>query len=141
MFVCVLSPIMDIDDSDSNPFDEFSQLQDQAINVIIPSIIAAVQLYADPLYNKQPYHTSALSGHSWVLELLNGHPDRIRCELGVRHHVFNKLINKLRTLGHRDSRNVTLEEQAAIFLYTCVTGLTVRHVGERFQHGNTTISK
>ena len=39
--------------------------------------------YANPFYNKIPYHTSALSGEAWVLELLNGHPKRIRCELGV----------------------------------------------------------
>ena len=51
--------------------------QHQAINIIIPSIISAIQHYANPLYNKEAYHTSALSGHAWVLELLAGHPDRI----------------------------------------------------------------
>jgi hypothetical protein len=30
---------------------------------------------------------------------------------------------------------------AAIFLYMCVTGLSVHHVGERFQRSNKTISK
>jgi hypothetical protein len=34
-----------------------------------------------------------------------------------------------------------LEEQLAIFLYACVTGLSVRHLGERFQRSNDTISK
>ena len=38
-------------------------------------------------------------------------------------------------------KKVTLEEQLTIFLYTCVTGLSVRHVGERFQWSNGTISK
>lgn len=101
----------------------------------------AVVLYATPLYWKQPYHTSALSGKAWVDELLVGHPDRIKSELGMRLHVFIALLAKLRSLGLTDSKNVTLEEQVAIFLYTCVTGLSIRHVGERFQRSNETISK
>ena len=44
-------------------------------------------------------------------------------------------------MGHGDSKYVTLEEQLAIFLYTSVTGLSIRHVGERFQRANGTISK
>ncbi|TFK22184.1 hypothetical protein FA15DRAFT_556361, partial [Coprinopsis marcescibilis] len=35
---------------------------------------------------------------------------------------------------------VTLNEQAAIFLYMCRTGLSVQHVGERFQRSNETIT-
>ena len=49
-------------------------------------------------------------------------------ELGVHKHVFNALMLELVQIGHTDSKNITLEEQLAIFLYTCVTGLTVRHV-------------
>ena len=90
---------------------------------------------------KEPYHTSLLSGHAWVQELLNGHPERIRTELGVHKEVFHALIEELEGMGHRDSSYVTLEEQLAIFLYTCITGLTIRHVGERFQRANWTISK
>jgi hypothetical protein len=50
-------------------------------------------------------------------------------------------IEALRAVGLQDTRNITLEEHLAIFLYTCVTGLSIRHVGERFQHANATISK
>ena len=89
----------------------------------------------------QPYHTSILSGEGWVMELLNGHPDRIRCELGVSHDVFEELIYELRGLGYGNSKYVSLEEQLAIFLYMSVTGLTIRHVGERFQRSNETISR
>lgn len=88
-----------------------------------------------------PYHTSALSGQAWVLELLAGHPDRIRCELGVSVEVFHDLITHLQDLGYTRTRYVSLEEQLAIFLYMSVTGLTIRHVGERFQRANETISK
>lgn len=92
-------------------------------------------------YDKTPYHTSALSGEAWVRELLNGHPKRIRCELGVHKHVFQALINELSTIGLKSSRNITREEKLSIFLYKCVTGLSVPHVGERFQRSNDTISR
>lgn len=88
-----------------------------------------------------PYHTSALSGYQWTLELLSGHPNRIQCELGVNKETFLQLILELRAMGFTNARSVTLEEQLAIFLYTCVTGLTTRHVGERFQRSNDTICR
>lgn len=116
----------------------------QALRTVITVVNAtttALEAYSNTHYNKQPYHTSALSGTAWVTELLTGHPERIRCELGVRKHVFYVLINLLRQAGCRDSKHVPLEEQLAIFLYASVTGLSIRHIGERFQRSNETISK
>jgi hypothetical protein len=107
------------------------------VTIIVPMLIDMLR----PYYEKQPYHTSVLSGYGWVMELLNGHPERIRSELGVHKHVFFKLIEELRLMGYSDGRDVTLEEKLAIFLYACVTGLTVRHLGERFQRANGTITK
>jgi hypothetical protein len=52
------------------------------ICIIIFSLDAA-NLSFRQYYNKIPYHTSALSGAAWVLELINGHPDRIYHELGM----------------------------------------------------------
>jgi phosphate starvation-inducible membrane PsiE len=76
-----------------------------------------------------------------VMELLEGHHNCIQCELGVSCDVFLELIKELRRLGHRNSKYVSLEEQLAIFLYMSITGLTIRHVRERFQRSNETISK
>ena len=88
-----------------------------------------------------PYHTFILTGEGWVMELLAGHPHQIRTELGVSHEVFIALIDELHHMGHTDSRFISLEEQVAIFLYASVTGLTVWHLGERFQQSNDTIAK
>ena len=107
----------------------------QALLITLLEIISRVQC------ERIPYHTSALSGYQWVLELLTGHPERIRTELGVHKDVFWKLITDLRSLGITDSKHVTLEEQLAIFLYMCVTGLTTQHVGEHFQRSNDTVSR
>jgi len=102
---------------------------------------AAALAYGLPLYDKTSYHTSALTGAGWVHELLNGHPERIRNELGVHKHVFLGLVTALEQHGVTSSRHVYIEEQLAIFLYTCVTGLSLRHVSERFQRANETTSK
>ena len=98
-------------------------------------------LLSESLKVPQAYHTSLLTGEGWVRELQAGHPERIRCELGVHSHVFLELIEELHRLGHRRSKYVSLEEQLAIFLYICVTGMTIRHTGERFQRSNETISR
>lgn len=109
--------------------------------LIVSIIITATANILQSLYIREPYHTSALSGEAWVLELLCGHPDRIRTELGVTLEVFKDFIQELQYLGYGSSRYVSLEEQLAIFLYMCVTGSTIRHVGERFQRSNETISR
>ena len=84
---------------------------------------------------------SALSGADWVCKLLNGHLECIHNELGVHKHVFHGLIEELKVVGHGPSQNVYLEEQLAIFLYTCVTGLSLHHVCERFQRSCDTVSR
>lgn len=86
--------------------------------------IAAV-LYANPLYWKQDYHTSALSRQAWVNELIHGHPKCIWNELGMHLHVFLAFVAELQLSGVKDSKGVMLEEKAAIFLYSCVTSLSV----------------
>jgi hypothetical protein len=107
------------------------------LSLLLPTLMRLIYRY----HMKEPYHTSILSGYAWVQELLHGHPERIRTELGVHKEVFHALIGKLQSMGHGDTKYVKLEEQLAIFLYTSVTGLSIRHVGERFQRANGTISK
>jgi hypothetical protein len=108
-----------------------------AVNVAVQATI----IYSASNYDRIPYHTSALTGAAWVTELMNGHPERIHCELGVHLHVFKIIIEYLKVIGYTNSREVFLEEQLAIFLYRCTTGLSIRHVGEHFQHSNETISR
>ena len=105
-------------------------------SVIIPFMVSMLESH----FANIPYHISVLTGQAWVLELLNGHPERICTELGVHKHVFLALVQELCGLGMKDECNLLLNEQLATFLYTCVTGLSIRHVGERFQHANGTIA-
>ena len=94
-----------------------------------------------PRHNPIKYHTSILSGHAWLMELITGHPDRIKCELGLHKEIFLSLVAEFRSLGYWDAWDITLDEQIAIFLYMSMTGLTTRYVGEHFQHANSTISQ
>ena len=105
--------------------------------VIITAMITIMMMPTNP----EPYHTSIISGQMWVKELLHGHPDRIYCELGVQKEVFLELICTVHSFGITGSKYVTLEEQLSTFLYMCMTGLTIHHTGECFQHSNNTISK
>ena len=107
---------------------------------IVNTVMFAAQIYAGSFYGKTSYHTSALTGEMWVEELMNGHPDCIKSELGMRLHVFVALVQALAAMGLKATQYISLEH-VAIFLYTCVTGLSIRHVGERFQQANATISK
>lgn len=102
---------------------------------------ASIVAHVAPLVEKTPYHTSALSGLDWVRELLHGHPEHIRCELGVHKHVFVALIKYLQQAGVSSSKHMLLEEKLAMFLYTCVTGLSIHHVCEQFQRATETTSR
>ena len=126
---------MDLDDEDA------TTLVALGAAWVINVAVAGALIYAQPLYDKTPYHTSALTGEAWVLKLLTGHPERIQNELGVHREAFDELLRSLHDGGQGPSRYISLEEKLAIFLYTCVTGLSLRHVGERFQHATETISK
>ncbi|KAF5376797.1 hypothetical protein D9757_009487 [Collybiopsis confluens] len=123
----------------TNPIEPLKALL-AAYGFLVNVITIVTAIYISPFYWKQPYHTSALTGYGWVLELVHGHPERIRTELGVHLHVYIALVEQLRLLGMADSRYVKLEEQVAIFLYMSVTGLSLRHVAERFQRANDTVS-
>lgn len=112
----------------------------QAAAIFVNLVMHATLVYGTPQFECIPYHTSALTGAAWVSELMEGHPEQIHCKLGVHLHVFKILVAYLQVIGHTHSRSIYLEEQLAIFLYRCTTGLSIWHVGEHFQCSNDTIS-
>lgn len=111
------------------------------LSIIVCGVAGMVPPIPEPPKLPESYHTSILSGNGWVLKLLIGHPERLRTELRMYAEDFKELTLVLRTYGHHNTRSISLEEQVAIFLYTCVIGLATRHVSERFQHSNDTISR
>ena len=75
--------------------------------ILISLCVAQVAYYYNLLFLTPtapiPYHTSILTGKGWMLELINGHPNRIRMCLGVNHKVFDQLVHVLRHHGVLDS--------------------------------------
>jgi len=61
------------------------------LSLLLPTLMRLIYCY----HMKEPYHTSILSGYAWVQELLHGHPEWIRTELGVHKKVFHTLIGTL----------------------------------------------
>jgi len=51
------------------------------------------------MFSRQPYHTSVLTGHLWVHELLHGNPRCIKDQFEMEKHVFRQLVRKLFTLN------------------------------------------
>ena len=95
---------------------------------------AAALFYVENMFSRQPYHTSVLTGHLCIHELLHGNPRCIKDQLGMEKHVFRQLVRKLLTLTNiSNTFHVDLEEQVAIFLYIIVTNLSKRQVVECFQ--------
>jgi hypothetical protein len=45
---------------------------------------------------------------------------------------INNPIEALHAVELQDTRHIALEEHLAMFLYICVTGLSIWHVGEWF---------
>lgn len=108
---------------------------------VIQLVVTTVELYSSTAYWTQRMHTSALSGQAWVDELISGHPKRMQINFGMPLHVFTSLIIELRLLGVTDGRRISLEEKLGIFLYTCLTGMGCRLVGERFQRSKDTVTR
>jgi hypothetical protein len=93
-------------------------------------------------FDRVPVHTSRLSGQQWIDELINGHERRFHNEIGLRKHVFTRLVSILeKDAGIVHTRHVSAEEQVAIFLHYVHRGLSNRALQERFQRSADTITK
>ena len=93
-------------------------------------------------FNCVPVHTSQLLGQQWLDELIDGHNQRFHNEMGIRKHVFMRLVRVLRRdTGLVDTQHVLAEEQLAIFLHYVHQGLSNRALQECFQRSADTITK
>ena len=77
-----------------------------------------------------------------MLEVLNGHPDRIYDKCRMDKDCFTYLCEILSDQGKlQPTRNTSLEEQVMIFLTIVGKNETIRTMMEDFQHSSETISK
>jgi hypothetical protein len=83
--------------------------------------------------------TSLLSGHSYVQELLNGHPRRFKEVAQMDHETFHSICGDLRKAGLEDTLGVTVEEAFLIFLFIVGDAMGNCITQEHFQYSRETI--
>jgi uncharacterized protein YhhL (DUF1145 family) len=77
-----------------------------------------------------------------MVELLTGHPQRIKDNLGLSQEAFLHLEDLLITKSNlRNTQCMGTTEQLGIFLYAMVTDLSMRKLAERFQRSIETINR
>ena len=105
------------------------------------AIIEAVYKGERGSSNRQRIHTSILTGHKYVREILEGHELRCKRDFRMEKYVFHNLVKCFRERQLlQDERLVSVEEQVAIFLYTLSANASNRTLQGRFQHSGQTIS-
>jgi hypothetical protein len=93
-------------------------------------------------HERTPIHTSILSEKKHVEELLQGHKVRARREFRMEKEIFCKLVDLLTDSNSlTNGRDVSVDEQLAIFLFCLSTNASNRSIQERFQHSGETISR
>jgi hypothetical protein len=87
-------------------------------------------------------HTSILTGKKHIEELLHGLRVRARREFRMEKEIFYKLVEVLRD-GNLlvNSREISIEEQLAMFLFCLSTNASNRTIQERFQHSGEIVSR
>ncbi|KAM3255872.1 hypothetical protein ACQJBY_048816 [Aegilops geniculata] len=91
--------------------------------------------------SRRPMHTSILTGARRVNEILNGHEDLCKRHFRMETDIFQALVQKLRENDRLvDGRDVSVEEQVAIFLYALSKNATNDTLADWFQHSGQTIS-
>jgi hypothetical protein len=79
---------------------------DEVVYGTIVSAVSAVIEAVASSYDKTPYHDSATRGIDWVNELVAGHPEQIRHELGMHINIFNRLLRVLQKMGYSHFKHI-----------------------------------
>jgi hypothetical protein len=137
-----------MDNSDYSTQDDTSDNdygKDENENDVFILAAAAVELVDDyymPYIAKEPCRTSSQTDYKWVMEILQGNPDRCKQNFRMEIHVFIYLCKELKEKYYlKGTRKLTIEELVAMFLSTLGHGFGNRIVQEMFQHSGETVSR
>jgi hypothetical protein len=104
--------------------------------VILPAIIPYLS------EEKEPIHTSSLTGAKKVREILEGHESWCKSEFRMDSAIFKTTSNFLRRENLlRDTRGVTIEEQLGMFMYMISHNASNQMLQKAFQHSGETIHR
>jgi DDE superfamily endonuclease len=112
-----------------------------AVSASFAGAAAAITYYGNN-FEKNAQHTSKLRGQQWMEELLEGHHQRMKDNMGISAEGFLYLRGLLiEKAGLQSTRYMSATEQLGIFLYAVVTDLSMRKLAERFQRSTETIDR
>ncbi|XP_059451159.1 protein ALP1-like [Corylus avellana] len=127
---------------DTSDSDYGEEKNENDVFILAAAAVEFVENYYMPYITKEPCRTSSQTGYKWVMEILQGNPDRCKQNFRMEIHVFIYLCKELKERYHlRDTRKLTVEELVAMFFITLGHGFGNRIVQERFQHSGETISR
>jgi hypothetical protein len=116
-------------------FDE-EEDDDELFFVILPAIIPYLS------EEKEPIHTSSLTGAKKVREILEGHKSWCKYEFRMEPAIFETITNFLRRENLlRDTRRVIIEEQLEMFMYMISHNASNQMLQKAFQHSGETIHR
>ncbi|KAL0556734.1 hypothetical protein IC582_005250 [Cucumis melo] len=91
--------------------------------------------------SKQPCRTSALRGHDYMIELLNGNDSRCFGCFRMKRPTFIRFCEDLKSKTNlKSSKYLIVQEKVVIFLLIISHDESNRIAAERFQHSGHTIS-
>jgi hypothetical protein len=127
------------DTSDSN-YGEKKNEND--VFILAAAAVEFVENYYMPYIAKKPCRTSSQTGYKWVMEILQGNPNRCKQNFRMEIYVFLYLCKELKENYHlRGTRKLTVEELVAMSLNTLGHEFGNRIVQEKFQHSGETVSR
>jgi hypothetical protein len=130
------------DDTSDNDYGEEKNENENDIFILTAAAVEFVENYYMPYITKEPYRTSSQTCYKWVMEILQGNPDRCKQNFKMEIYVFLYLCKELKEKCHlRGIKKLTVEEFVTMFLNTLGHGFWNRIVQERFQHSGETVSK
>jgi DDE superfamily endonuclease len=115
----------------------------QVVLIAIRSIMLSILQYTETLYiprGIRTMYTDAFRGADLTMQLLTGHPGRIRDMTRLNRGAFRRLLKWLcENTNLKDSRQVSSAEKLIIFLYICAHCVKFRMAAETLQHSTRTI--
>jgi hypothetical protein len=129
------------DTSDSDYGEEENENQNDVF-ILVAATVELVENYYTPYIAKESCRTSSQTGYKWVMEILQGNPNRCKQNFKMEIHIFLYLCKELKKIYHlRGTRKLIVEELVAIFLNILSHGFGNRIMQERFQHSGETVSR
>ncbi|XP_059636049.1 uncharacterized protein LOC132278265 [Cornus florida] len=128
-------------DSDNN-FQSDDEFDEMVVDALLGVAVCVSTNYHTNYIVKEPCRNSNYTGHQFEMEVLAGHHKRCHELFRMEKHVFLRLCQELKRKDLlKDSREISVEEQMAIFLMTIGHNERNRMLQEQFQHSGETISR